>query len=199
MLDSGVYGFNPGLMGLALGSFFVESATVWLAVVVVPAFVAAFAVLLSRVLPFPALAAPFILTFWALYAVAEAVGLQKVPSAVFVDVDVDYVGAVFAALGSMLFAGGVLSGVLVLLAIALSDWRHAVVAVVGVMAAHVVADHWDVAGGEINAGLVGFNAVICSLAVYTMVGEDLRLTLFGAIGATISGAGPTVRRSSQRR
>jgi urea transporter len=185
LLDLGLYGFNSGLIGLALGAFFAPAPILWAMVAVMAGIVSAVTVAASRWLPFPFLAAPFIVCFWILWPLSDSVGLTKVEFAPFAEATVSWLPSIFAALGSALFAGVVLSGVLFLVGLALSNWRHAIVAVVGVIAAHWIADQGQVPGEAINSGLIGFNAVLCSIAVYSLLGEDLRLTLFGAIGATL--------------
>ncbi len=184
-LDTGLYGFNPGLMGLAIGLFFAPAPVLWVMVPALAAIVAAVSVPLSKVLPFPMLAAPFTVMFWILWPVSENLGLTKTPVGPFTDSDVTWSVSILNALGGAVFAGTVLSGALVILGLALSNWRHALIAVVGVVVAHAVAIQGQVEPGRINAGLLGFNAVLCTIAVYSMLGEDLRLTLFGAVGATL--------------
>jgi len=66
LLGLGLFGFNSGLMGLALGNFFVPGAALWVAMVGLAALVGAATVLLAKVLPLPFLAAPFIAAFWLL-------------------------------------------------------------------------------------------------------------------------------------
>jgi urea transporter len=185
LLDLGLYGFNSGLMGLALGTFFEPGATLWLAVVVMTIIVGAVAVALSKILPMPMLAAPFILSFWALWAVSEQVGLVKLQFAPFSDTDVLWFQSVLVALGGALFSGAVFTGALFLIGVAVSNWRHAVLASAAVVIAHWIAFEGQAAPGAINAGLIGYNAVLCTLGVYSMLGEDLRLALLAAIGATI--------------
>jgi urea transporter len=185
LLDLGLYGFNSGLFGLSMAAFFAPSPLLWVTVVVGAAVVALVTVAFSKLAPFPFLAAPFILTFWAFYPVAESVGLEKLVFDPFTDEKVFFINATFSAMGGALFAGTVISGLLFIIGVGLSNWRHAVVAFVCTLVAHIIATEWQTSAGAINAGLIGFNAVLCSIAVYSMCGQDLRLTLFGAIGATI--------------
>jgi urea transporter len=75
LLDLGLYGFNLGLVGLALGNFFQPEPMLRLWVVVFALLAAAVTVAWSKWIPVPFLAAPFILSFWAAWLLAEPLGL----------------------------------------------------------------------------------------------------------------------------
>ena len=74
LLGLGLYGFNSGLMGLALTNFFHPSLALWCWVPILAALVAALTVAMARWLPFPFLAAPFIVTFWIIVAARRCHG-----------------------------------------------------------------------------------------------------------------------------
>lgn len=183
-VELGLYGFNSCLSALALGNFFEPGGALWAAVVVLAAVAAAVTRVLMRLLPMPVIAAPFILTFWCFWPVAERFGLARLEFPPFIDERVYYVMASLSALGATLFAGTVTTGVLFLAGVLVSNWRHAAVAFVAATLAHVIAVWWGVPGQQINIGLAGLNAVLCSVAVYALCGADLRLALFGAIVAS---------------
>lgn len=58
------------------------------------------------------------------------------------------------------------------------------VAVIAAVLAVALAVHVGAPGEAINSGFVGFNAVLAGLAVWVLVGEDLRLVMLAAIVAT---------------
>jgi urea transporter len=185
LLDLGLYGFNSGLVGLGIATFFVPSGALWIVVPIMAAVVAAVAVLFSKVLPVPFLAAPFIVSLWILYAIGPTIGLDHAPFAPFTDTEVLWVSSALTAAGGALFSNFWLSGVIFLVGIAISNSRHALIAFAAVFIAHWIAFQGQVDPGPINAGLIGFNAILCAIAVYSLLGEDLRLTLLGAIGSTM--------------
>jgi urea transporter len=184
LLGLGLYGFNSGLMGLALANFFVPSGAVWINVVVLAVVVAAVTVALARWLPFPFLAAPFIATFWLLWPLAETLGMQKVQLGAFPDAPVEFFNATVAALGATLFASGPIVGLLFLAGLLVSNWRHAVVALIGAALAATLAAHVGAKGTAINSGFIGFNAVLGALATYVIVAADLRLAALAALFST---------------
>jgi urea transporter len=184
LLDLGLYGFNSGLIGLALGNFFQPEPMLWLWVIFCAVVAAALTVAMSKWVPFPFLAAPFILTFWAFWIVSGALGLSKVDFGEFPEMPVMFGKSVVAALGSALFVQSVVSGAIFFVGTAISNWRHSLVAVLGAFVANALAAQAGVVGGAINFGFVGFNGVLAALAAYVIVAEDLRLVILGSVLAT---------------
>lgn len=184
LVDLGLFGFNSGLMGLALGNFYEPNTALWVWVVVLAAIVAVVTLALSKWLPIPFLAAPFILTFWAMWFLAEATDLIKLDLGAFPDAEVKWGTAIISALGSALFAPSVIAGLLFLVGIIVSNWRHAVVALIGALVAVGLAAQAGVPGVSINTGFVGFNAVLAALAAYAVIAADLRLAVLAAVLAT---------------
>jgi urea transporter len=184
LVELGLFGFNSCLMGLALGNFFERDAQLWVAVVALTVVTAVVAHVMIRLLKFPVLAAPFLLTFWVFWPVADELGLTKLTFPPFVDEDVFYLRATLSALGATLFAGTVLAGLLFFVGLLVSNWRHAVLAFVAALTAHTIAVWWSVPGEEINSGLAGLNAVLAAVAIYALLGTDVRLALLGAIFAS---------------
>lgn len=184
LLGLGLYGFNSGLMGLALGNFFQASPALHAWVPVVAAVVALATVAMSRWFTAPFLAAPFILCFWLLWPLADTMGIAPIDLGSFPDAPVHIVEATIAALGSTLFASTTLAGVLFLAGLSVSDWRHALVALMGAVIAASLAAHVGAKGAMINSGFIGFNAVLAALATYALVAADLRLVTLAAVIAT---------------
>jgi urea transporter len=184
LLDLGLYGFNSGLMGIALGSFFVQDAMLWLGVVVFAIVVAAVTVVWSKWVPVPFLAAPFILTFWAVWPLAETLGLTKIPLGPFQDMEVNWGESILMALGSALFVPKLIPAVIFLAGIAISNWRHALIAAFGAFLANALAAEAGAHGGAINLGFVGFNGVLAAVAAYVVIAADLRLVVLASLLAT---------------
>lgn len=185
LLDLGLFGFNSGLMGLAMGSFYVPDVALWVWVAVLAAVVAVVAVAMSKWLPIPFLAAPFIVTFWMMWFIADArPELVKLDLGPWPVESVHWGAAVIAALGSTLFAPAILTGVFFFLGVLASNWRHAVIAVLAAFIAVAIAEHVGTAGGAINTGFVGFNAVLAALGAAAVLQGDLRLAVLAALLGT---------------
>jgi len=185
LLGLGLLGFNSGLIGLALGNFFVPSVRLWVAVPVLAAVVAAVTVLAARALPFPFLAAPFIVTFWLLWPAAGSLGLATKTFPPFPDDVVQLLKSLLSALGSTLFAGAALPGALFLAGLLVAAWRHAVVALVGALLASLLAMFAGIDGVAINTGFVSFNAVLAALAAYSLLKRDLRLVVAASLLSSV--------------
>ena len=183
--DLGLFGFNSGLMGLAMGNFYEPNVALWVWVAVLAVVAALLAIAMAKLLPFPFLAAPFILTFWVMWFIADArPELVKLNLGPWPHEDVRWGTALVDALGSTLFAPAVATGLLFLLGLLVSNWRHAVIAVVAAGIAVALAAHVGVAGGAINTGFVGFNAVLAALGTAAVLEGDLRLAILAALLAT---------------
>jgi urea transporter len=184
LLGLGLFGFNSGLMGLALACFFVPSQTLWMWMPVLALVTLAVTLAMAKLLPFPFLAAPFIATFWAIWPLAGSMGLQLVDLGSFPDAPLTFVAATVSALGATLFASGPVVGLVFLAGVLVSNWRHGVVALMAAGIAAALAEFVHAPGVAINTGFIGFNAVLAAVAVYALVSTDLRLAALAAIGAT---------------
>lgn len=184
LLGLGLFGFNSGLMGLALGNFFVHDTALWIAVPILACVVGAVTVAAARWLPIPFLAAPFILTFWVLWPIRSGVGLTAVSLGAFGNSRAEFFLGTLNALGSTLFAVSTATGILFLLGVLAANWRQGIVATVGGLVAVLLAAHVGAPGDMINSGFIGFNAVLAALATYELVGADLRLVFLAAMAST---------------
>ena len=139
------------------------------------------------VLPFPTLALPFLIVFWALYDLAPHLfAVQPLPFTPTANATFHPVTAVLASLGGALFAPLVLSGVLFATGVLLSNWRHGVLAVCGAIIGTAVSYYYAGADpGTANTGFYGFNGVLTAVAVFEVCGGKLRLSILGALIATM--------------
>jgi len=190
VLSTGLPSLNPCLIALSLPAFFDTGwADIGMWVVLLACIVAAVLLvsLFLRILPFPMIALPFLIIFWVLWAIEphvsflEPAKLNLVPYHTFHPVI-----AVIFSLGQAIFSPSILSGLLFLLGVLLSNWRHAVVALIGAIIGTTVAFYYSHVSPEgVNIGLYGFNSVLASIAVYVTCGGSIRLSLLGALLATI--------------
>ena len=94
--------------------------------------------------------------------------------------------AVLHGLGEAVFAPTVISGLLVLAGISLSNWRHGVLALLGAAIGAAVSYYYsNVAAADIDLGLYGFNGLLTAIAVFVLCDGRLRLAILGALLATI--------------
>jgi len=189
-LETGLPGLNPSLIAISLPAFYQTGWTnleMWGVLV----FCVICAVLLVKlflaILPFPILVLPFLIIFWLLAAAAPHTEiLQPVTFATGSAEQFRPWVAVLFSLGQTLFSPTILSGLLFIVGVLLSNWRHAVIAVMGAVIGTVVSYYYrDVDPVSVNLGLYGFNGVLAAVAAYVTCGAKLRLAVLGAILATI--------------
>ncbi len=190
VLATGLPGLNPSLVALSLPTFFETGWTnvgMWCVLVVCVAIAVVLVRLFVAYFPYPILAIPFVLIFWGLNALAPHLEvLQPITFATSPPQAFHLFDAVLLSLGEAVFAGSIVSGLLFVAGVALSDWRHGVVAVLGAVISTLVAYYYrDVDPSGVNSGLYGFNGVLTAVCVYLLCGSHLRLALFGALVATI--------------
>jgi urea transporter len=191
VLETGLPGLNPCLIALSLPTFFHTGWTdvaMWGVLVVS----VACAIVLTRLsvafLPFPTLALPFLIIFWVLFALAPKLGvLQPIVFGPAEHTAIQPFRAVLSGLGEAIFSPNIWSGLLFLVGVLLSDWRHGLLAFFGAVIGTVVSYYHrevvDSAG--INLGLYGFNGVLTAISVFVFCGGKLRLAILGAILATM--------------
>ena len=190
VLSTGLPGLNPCLIAISLPVFFQTGWTnigMW-AVLLVCITAAVLLVRLSiAILPVPTLALPFLIIFWLLWAIEPHVDFLQ-PSELHLAAYHTFhpVTAVLFSLGQALFSATIWSGLLFLIGLLLSNWRHGVIAFLGAVIGTMVAFYYShVSPESVNLGLYGFNGVLTAVSVFVFCGGRLRLSILGALLATI--------------
>lgn len=188
-LETGLPGLNPCLIALSLPAFFETGWTnfsMWGMLVVCVVVVVVLVHYGVATLPFPILAAPFVLVFWVLNAIASHVGVLEPLDFSSAPTDrMHPVNAVFFSMGQVAFSPTFLSGVLIAAGVLIGNWRHGLVALCGALIGALVSYYSGVSPANINLGLFGFNAVLASVSVYVVCGGSLRLAILGGVIATM--------------
>src|SRR6516165_5606672 len=191
VLETGLPGLNPCLIALSLPAFFHTAWTdvaMWVVLVVAVASTIVLTRLAVAFLPFPILVVPFLITFWALAALAPKLGvLQPIVFGPAEHTALQPFKAVLSGLGEAIFCANIWSGLLFLVGVLLSDWRHGLLAFAGAVIGTVVSYYHRavVDPASINLGLYGFNGVLTAVSVFVFCGGKLRLAILGAILATM--------------
>ncbi|MGE0194091.1 MAG: urea transporter [Methylocystis sp.] len=190
ILETGLPGLNPCLIALALPAFFHTSWTnlgMWGVLAVSVAATVGLVRLCVAILPFPTLALPFLIVFWALYALAPYLEpLQPIDFGPVEPTTFHPVTAVLLSLGQTVFSPNIWSGLFVLCGVLLSNWRHGTVAFFGAVIGALVSYYYhDVDAASVNLGLYGFNGVLTAVSVFFLCGGKLRLAILGALLATL--------------
>jgi urea transporter len=186
-LAAGLFGYNAFLLGIALPTFLAVSPLLWVfvvlgAVVCVIATLAVSAAL--KPLGMPALTAPFVLVTLLLLLAANAfsgVDAATAPELGFIEpippqaADLlqprAFLEGLAHSISQVFVKGYVPSALLILLGLAVGSPRAAVFAVVGALAALVVAHLMGAESQLVTAGLVGFNPLLTAVALGAVFGR----------------------------
>jgi len=179
-VNAGIYSSNATLVGIAT-LFFFRPGAASIAMLVIGCVAAALVTrLLRALLPVPTFTSPFFLTTWALYFLGPALGavgveLEGRPVAA------GFVEAVAHGISQALFQANVWTGILCIVGIALSDWRHASWAVVGSIVGIMVANYHVTTAARaldperlierafsenIALGLYSYNTILPAIALF---------------------------------
>jgi urea transporter len=178
----GIYGFNATLVGVAAFFFLQPVAPTFVLLVVGCAASTLVTWVFRRFLPFPTYTAPFIVTTWTLVAVA--VGLE-LPSSVHPPPPntFDIFTSFTEGLSEVFLQANQVTGIFFLAALAVGNWRHAALGLVGSMVGMLVALYHRDMSGEISIGIYGYNASLAAIALY-LWRPSLLIPLLGILVST---------------
>jgi urea transporter len=168
-IEAGIHGFNPVLVGTGTVVFLQPVVLTWVLVVVGCVGATFVTYLMRRYLKFPTYTAPFVVTTWLLIVVAHAIAgtaIDVIPAAV-VETPIGlFQGLLLKGVAQVFFSANVVSGILFLVGIGLSNWRHAVVALLGSLVGTALGVYHNNPATSISIGIYGYNASLAAMAVY---------------------------------
>ncbi|AMO25489.1 urea transporter [Ramlibacter tataouinensis] len=166
--DQGIYGFNPVLVGIGTLFYLQPRPLTWILLVAGCVVSTVLTHLARRHLSFPTYTAPFIVVTWAVIIIAHAAagtGIDVKPAPA-PETPAGFLTAVLAGPAEVMFGATVLTGLLFLIGVAISDWRHAALALIGSLVGTALAVYHNNPVGTISLGLYGYNASLAAMAVY---------------------------------
>lgn len=181
-IPAGLYGFNATLVGIALLFYLKPEPLTWGLLLVGCAASSFVTWAMRRYLPFPSYTAPFVVVTWVLILVAHAVAgtAIDVKPAPPDHTPVGFVTEILRGAAEVMFGAKSLTGALFLAGIALSDWRQAIIALLGTIVGTLLAIYHSDPIESIGIGIYGYNAVLAALAVY-LWRRSLLLPILGAL------------------
>jgi len=181
-IADGIYGFNSTLVGIALLFYLKPEPLTWGLLVAGSVIASLITYAVRRFVRFPTYTAPFIVTTWLALLAAHAMAGTSVdvkPAAP-PETPGGFVTAVLNGAAEVMFGANVVTGLLFLVGIALSDWRHASIALIGSVVGTALAYYHNDPSGTISIGIYGYNAALVAIAVY-LWRPSLLLPILGAI------------------
>ncbi|MBI2581069.1 urea transporter [Candidatus Woesearchaeota archaeon] len=177
-ISEGLYGFNGVLVGVALAYFF-KFTPILAALIIIGAAASATAMnlLKRKLLPYTF---PFVLVTWMLYFLISSGNLVPKNSLLVANASPILANAALMGFGQVMFQASIVTGALFLIGITANSVRAAAFATVGSFGAALIAMALLQDSAGINAGLFGFNAVLCALAF------EKKGTVFALIAAALS-------------
>ena len=126
-IRDGIYGFNATLVGI--GAFFFFRVGVGEIILLILACAASTPVTMAmrRYLPFPTYTAPFVVTAWVMWGIGKAIGLapHEFPPS---PNSLNMVTAIAEGLSEVFLQASIVTGIAFFVGLAVSDWRHAILA-----------------------------------------------------------------------
>ena len=167
VIHQGLYGYNGALIGLSVMLFYRLDLTS-LGLIALAAMLSSLLLqqlqqqLLQRFHWLSPLTAPFLIMVWLVFAAADLFTLVPVVAQPLM-IETNPVMVFFRGYGQMLFQANALSGLLILIGVAISSKTDAVWAMCGVVLAMVVVSVW----GQVLATPVGFSAESAAQGFYS--------------------------------
>ncbi len=181
-ITDGIYGFNSTLVGIALLFYLKPQPLTWSLIIAGGVIATVITYALRRFARFPTYTAPFVVTTWLALLAAHAMAGTSVdvkPAAP-PDTPGGFVTAVLNGAAEVMFGANVVTGLLFLVGIALSEWRHAAIALLGSIVGTALAYHHHDPSGTISIGIYGYNAALAAIAVF-LWRPSLLLPILGAM------------------
>ena len=184
-IDQGLYGFNSTLVGLAM-LFFLKPAVLTFVLLIAGCIATTFITWAAmRFLPFPAYTAPFVVTTWVLLLIAHAMAGDSlnVPASPGAVEPGGFIEQVLRGEAEVMLGANVVTGILFLVGIALSDVWHAGMALLGSIVGTAMADYHGDPAQAISIGIYGYNAALAAMAMF-LKRKSLTLPILAALIAT---------------
>lgn len=192
-MKQGLFGFNAALVGIATFVKFTPSLPV-MAALCGGAILSTLIMKGMKRLPIPAYTAPFVLSTWVLWKLGEVLkfgSAAETTSSLFQGVSkmIPDPFGVLHGVGQVMFQDSSLSGLAFALGIFLSTKCGSGYALLASIAAGAVASLCGAQSSSVLAGLFGYNAALCALALKDNKSRALGTLLCLPIGAALSYVG----------
>lgn len=163
-IQNGLYGFNGALVGIALWYFLGFSYTTLLALVVAAALTTPLAYYLKKIVtPFTA---PFVVVAWiAIYSLLFVFNIPLLASSARADHTLDFLPALMNSFGQVFFQENSISGLIFVLAVVVNSKISAVYAIYAAVLGSLIGVLLGEPISAVNAGLLGYNAILCAIAL----------------------------------
>lgn len=168
-IKNGLYGFNGTLVGIAVGVFLQLSVGSLIMLIIASALSTWIAYFFSQQRLLPGFTAPFILAVWGMLGICSWLipDLLLVSDTV-IDTtqNINYFQTFCLGIGQVMFQGNtVLAGLFFLIGILINSRKASLYTILGALLPIPLAILLEVDATNLNAGLMGYNGVLCAIAL----------------------------------
>lgn len=167
-IKNGLYGFNGTLVGIAVGVFMELSIGSLLLMAVASCISTWISRLFNLQSSLPGFTAPFILSVWGLLGLCAWImpDILLVSDAVNDTTQrINYFQTLCFSIGQVMFQGNILTGLFFLVGILVNSRTAAFYTVIGVLLPIPLAILLGIDADTVNMGLMGYNCVLCAIAL----------------------------------
>ena len=168
-IKNGLYGFNGTLVGIAVGVFLQLSVGSLIMLIIASALSTWIAYFFNQQRLIPGFTAPFILAVWGMLGVCSWL-IPDLLSVSYTVIDttqnINYFQAFCLGIGQVMFQGNtILSGLCFLIGILINSRKASLYTILGALLPIPRAILLEVDATDLNAGLMGYNGVLCAIAL----------------------------------
>ena len=178
-IKDGIYGFNGVLVGVA-SVFYLGFNYVSLCAIIPFAFLSSLLTHYFLKFNIPPLTAPFVICTWALLTIDFTFDAGSLPIS-----QTTSLYALGRGIGQVMFQANALSGTIFLLGLAISSWLIAFFGLLGSLVGLLIAAVLFLPEISIDAGLYGYNAVLCGIVFAGKTKRSFGLSIFAMILSVI--------------
>ncbi len=163
-IKNGLYGFNGTLTGIAVLCFF-EVSTITVLAIIIGAVLSTFIMHYLKKIA-PPFTAPFVIATWLIiYSLLFVFNFALLPSSQLTANSLTLFSASSNSFGQVMFQKNVITGLFFLLAIVINNKAMAIYALYAAVLGSLVGWVWGSPINTINDGLMGYNAILCAIAL----------------------------------
>mgnify|MGYP001279759898 CR=1 FL=1 len=163
-IKNGLYGFNGTLTGIAVFLFFEVNITSVLALVTGAVLSTLLMKFLKKIIP--PFTAPFVLATWfVIYLLLLVFNFQLISSSTSIENNFNILNTLSNSVGQVMFQENVITGLFFLLAILVNNKLMAIYTVYAAILGSLTGWIFSESISTINAGLMGYNAILCAIAL----------------------------------
>ncbi len=170
-IQNGLYGFNGTLTGIAVLYFFEVNLITILALIVGAILSTVVMTLLKKIIP--PFTAPFVMVTWfVVYSLFFVFNFPLISSSEPIRNAIDILFASSNSFGQVMLQENIITGLFFLLGILVNNKLMAIYAIYAAVLGSLTGWLFSQPFSTINAGLMGYNAILCAIALTGKRGQD---------------------------